>query len=799
MKPATLASCAALGACVSWSVGTGQPKAPEAVPEVVVTADNTMITTSCRVSIPRGTVIPDLDGNGVIHIAADGITVEFAGDRGAELLGAPKGTPYDQFTGIGIRIEGRKNVTLRGPHAHYYKIGILATRADGLVIDGADVNDGYTQRLRSTPQAEDGADWLYPHNNDRHKWREQYGAGLCVEESSGITIRGVYTRRGQNGIILDRVTDSKIYDNDCSFLTGWGLALWRCERNIISRNAFDFCVRGHVEGVYNRGQDSAGILMFEQNVGNVIAENSATHGGDGLFGFSGIDALGQTWMDAERDRLRKETGRDDVDALIKIAPEVLARHKRLGNTGNLIIANDFSYAPAHGIETTFGFDNQLIGNRLVENAICGVWGGYSQDNLIAENQIEGNGGMAYGLERGGINIEHGAGNLILNNTFVNNKCAVHLWWDPDTGLLSTPWSGANDRPVTANIIAGNTFEINASHPFGRLRSGDRLILVQLRDDPVRDDQGNPVGPVSVLGNVYVDNTVRIDPALGVELAVDARAEAPAAGEVPSYTRPDYTALGQTRPVGARAHLRGRDKIIMTEWGPWDHRSPLARLIESSPTGHAYEMHGLDAASVRVSGVGINRSEPGVKGKDAPWVLRVAAASPGVATYTLSIAQGDFSQEISGSIISAEWDVTVFPWPTDVDPRERLDDWRRLASGPSALKARVGSLRFPFGGGGPSQVGLSEEITAAGLPPNHFGTIARTALPLTPGRWRVTTTSDDGVRVTIDGRPVIENWTWHGPTRDTGEFDWEGGEAEIVVEHFEIDGHAVLEFGIEPAE
>ena len=27
------------------------------------------------------------------------------------------------------------------------------------------------------------------------------------------------------------------------------------------------------------------------------------------------------------------------------------------------------------------------------------------------------------------------------------------------------------------------------------------------------------------------------------------------------------------PIGARRHLVGRENIIMTEWGPWDHVSP----------------------------------------------------------------------------------------------------------------------------------------------------------------------------------------------------------------------------------
>ena len=35
-----------------------------------------------------------------------------------------------------------------------------------------------------------------------------------------------------------------------------------------------------------------------------------------------------------------------------------------------------------------------------------------------------------------------------------------------------------------------------------------------------------------------------------------------------------TVLGTSHPVGARDQLRGRQNIIMTEWGPWDHLSPL---------------------------------------------------------------------------------------------------------------------------------------------------------------------------------------------------------------------------------
>jgi hypothetical protein len=63
---------------------------------------------------------------------------------------------------------------------------------------------------------------------------------------------------------------------------------------------------------------------------------------------------------------------------------------------------------------------------------------------------------------------------------------------------------------------------------------------------------------------------------------------------------------------------------------------------------------------------------------------------------------------------------------------------------------------------------------------------------------LTKLSDDGIRVSVDGKPVIENWTWHGPTHDSGTLDFAADKTvEIVAEHFQIDGYAVLLFSLSP--
>lgn len=758
---------------------------------VVVTADNTEITHSCIIEIPPGTTIPDTDGNGVIHIKTPGIRVEFA--KGSELWGGSRPTgevvgAWDTFSGTGIRIDNVADVSLVNASVHGYKVGVWATNCNALSIGDADLSDNFRQRLRSTPDAEDAADWLYPHHNDKDEWPLKYGAAIFVKSSANVTVRGVRVRRGQNGIVLSRVTHSRIFDNDCSFLSGWGLALFRSSHNTVSRNAFDFCVRGHSEGVYNRGQDSAGILAFEQCSNNSFIENSCTHGGDAFFGFAGLEALNGENAPAGFD------------------------HTRKGCNDNLFLANDLSYAPAHGWEMTFSFGNRLINNRLVENAICGVWGGYSQDTLVAGNTFTANGGMAYGLERGAINIEHGSRNHVLANRFLNNKVAIQLWYAPHADFESKPWGKANYRGVSDNLAVGNIIDINQEHPF-KLREGERLIGLQFRDEALRPvleawhsahaqaiAAGNdaPPKPIGRFQSVYVgNNTYKATISAAVERIVD-EGIALEPGAAPAWEAPRVEPLGSSQPVGARPGLRGRSNIIMHEWGPWDHQSPVVRVRSKVGPTHTYEVFGAKDVSVSLDQV-----TPGVRAvvdrtEDGRHLVTVFA-EPGVNAYSGSIVMGpDLRFPITGSVIASRWDATFFSWKPDSDPREHPAQWHALASTSEAVNVSLASLKLNYGMGGPKDQPWAARDRNRMPGPDRFGMIASCKLALPKGRWRISTLSDDGVRVLVGGKSVIENWTWHAPTRNEGVFDQpETSEVEIRVEHFEIDGFAVLELDLSP--
>ncbi|MEQ8770277.1 MAG: right-handed parallel beta-helix repeat-containing protein [Phycisphaerales bacterium] len=732
------------------------------LPVVVVDRDDVEIRESCVVRIPEGVVIVDDEGDGVIKIAASGVTVRF--EAGAELVGRggidgwlrAGGGAWDTLTGTGVVVEGQSMVTLEDVRVRGYRVGVRARDAAMLTIRDASLRDLWRQRLGSTARREDSADWIYPHHNDANEWLERYGAAVWVEDSRDVTIEDVRVRRGQNGIVLDATNDSRVRGCDASFLSGWGLAMWRASSNTIERNRFDFCVRGHVEGVYNRGQDSAGILMFEQCAWNDINHNSCTHSGDGIFGFGGNDALGQT------------------------------TDEPWGNANNRFMANDLSFAPAHGLEMTFSEGNVIVGNLFEENAICGIWGGYSRGMRIQDNRLARNGGMAYGGERGGINIEHGSNNRIITNLFENNRCGVRLWWDHDEGLLAMPGVAHAYRGVSGNTVAGNAFVMNGSHPFGDAG----LVGIEVLDLGAGVAfEGPRVGENRAAAS---GNTWEIEDGVGERVRVSdgvALIEGNASG---SWSGPWSNAV----PV--RRSPAGREWIVVDAWGPWDFGSPMLRVRELDGARHEHELFlppdlRETVQLTRVSG-DVRMTTGATEGPEA-WRPTTISFEPEegvvVAPYEVVVRVGDWSRTLTGTLVRAAWDVRAWAW--DADPETDRDAWRAEAGAIEAVM--LDRLDLPFAYGGPARASDGLGVEAR----DGFGLIAETEIALPAGTWRVRTTSDDGILVVVNGEPVIERWDVHGPTPDEAAFEVAGdAPTAIRVEYFERDGYATLGLAIEPA-
>jgi hypothetical protein len=76
--------------------------------------------------------------------------------------------------------------------------------------------------------------------------------------------------------------------------------------------------------------------------------------------------------------------------------------------------------------------------------------------------------------------------------------------------------------------------------------------------------------------------------------------------------------------------------------------------------------------------------------------------------------------------------------------------------------------------------------------DRFGLVAETRVAISkPGKHRLAVTSDDGVRVRVDGKVAFEDWTWHAPKRGEAEIDLAEGEHRIELEYFQIDGAVAL--------
>lgn len=673
--------------------------APQQAREIVIDRDDIVIDRDTVVR-PGTYGVRDANGDGVLHVVADGVTVTLVG---VTLDGAASEEMPDTFEGIGVSIANHQRVVIEGGAVRGFRIGVRAANANTLRIDGVDVSGNRAMRLRSTPQREDESDWLWPHENDKSEWETRYGAGISLVDCDNADVWNCRARRTQNGLLLTRCRSVVVWENDFSFLSGWGIAMYRCGGCTIDGNRCDFCVRGYSHGVYARGQDSAGILVFEQCSWNEFANNSATHCGDGLFLYAGHETTQRTGSG--------------------------------GSNNNGVLNNDFSYAVANGIEATFSRHNRFDGNRL-DDCDHGVWAGYSYLTSVRDNTIRNC--------ANGVSIEHGHDNEIEHNTIENCRVGVHLWWDDDKDLLASVYGRRNDTSSSRNRVRGN-----------------RIVACAT---PLRFDRDSE----SDVG----DNS------------------------------PDIASsgFGPTVPAAQPVVLpRGREHIVIGEWGPLDPRVP--GLVPFGTSGEA-------AMTFRVLGAGIPfrvSVEPGFVAEPAsgtaPAVVRVrhhGTPTSSVVPWRVAVEidgsnpQLDFGVDSGhttftrvGTLVFAKWNVKWWEW--QIDPRNDADVWQKLLATEPLDSTTTDELAFDWHGSAPSPK----------VPADHFATVAETTLTLPAGAYRIATISDDGIRVFVDGAIVLEDWTWHAPKELTVERTLTAGQHRIRVEHFEIDGHAALHCSIEP--
>ncbi len=780
-------------------------------------------------------------GGAALTISASNAVIDF---NGSIIEGTPEDTEPDARKGTGLLITG-SNVTVKNLTVRGYKVGILGRGARGLRLINADCSYNWKQQLASTQESEDLADWMSYHQNEKDEWL-RYGAGIYLRGCDDFEIQRAKVHGGQCGLMLTECNRGMVWNSDFSYLSGIGIGMYESSDNRIMHNKIDWCVRGYSHGVYNRGQDSAGILIYEQSNRNTFAYNSVTHGGDGFFLWAG-----QRTMDSGQG----------------------------GCNDNLVYGCDFSHSPTNGIEATFS--RNTFANCLVMECWHGIWGGYSFDTQVL--------GCLFAYNGEAIAIEHGQNNRVQDCVFYRDATGIHLWQKPSedplwgypkhhdtrshgfvvqnsifsdivspdataipghaaghgtafrikatsdflaTGCTFGPLAGLLDArgPLTSLAIKGSGSLVPTTSLWNSLPSLDDLNVEHLGTGwtadteglmlipgsakaplaPVSHNSGAPVLPAGEGFNRYADrfatnwdplSTPDDSPTIG-------RA---AGGHFPPVSTDAATALappplaGGMNPFLKPGARRGRASILVDNWGPIDYLYPViwprqnlkdqtlpSSTEPGSKEGDLYEIVGPAGKWTlkKVEGGTLSAQT----GKVPGWVRlkRTGAAAVRIQLEYVGSKTVDYrgmvkaageavAFEFADQRVPIDWHVRFYRYDKAIqEPRTMLPQFQKLIAGkPLATSANSGTVLNLVPGGIPKEVGS-----------DYFATVSEGDFEVQAGDYTLDVTMDDGARVYLDDKLIIDEWHYQAPTLYSRELKLQG-KHHLKIEHFQIDGYWTL--------
>jgi parallel beta-helix repeat protein len=696
---------------------TGQQPVP-LVPGMVVTESTRIRPDTYRLPAPQS-----LD-SALVVVRGEGVTLDLTG---VVLEGTEPSADPDQAAGVAIRVEGGRSVTIRGGTIRGYKIGILALGTRNFRVLDIDLSYNWKPRLFSRVSHESLIDWLSYHDNEDRQWM-RFGAALYLEGVRGGEISRVRSLQGMNALLMTRSDSVLIRENDFSYNSGLGIGLYRSSYNVIIRNRMDYDVRGYSHGVYQRGQDSAGLLLYEQSSNNVVAYNSATHSGDGLFLWAGNSTM--------------DTGEG-------------------GANDNLFFYNDFSFAPTNGIEVTFS-RNRMLGN-IVEGNRYGVWGGYSW-----ESEILGN---CFARNQYGVAIEHGQDNRIVGNRFDGDSLAVSLWSresEPeDWGYPRHRDTASRDHLIADNVFAG----VNSVWRLEGTRGVDVL------DNRVESGAGGGAGsgaattstgcdPRALLGDAFsvlADDLFGVPPNTPRQIPYSPRSRLPRSAIVVDEWGP-FDGLSPKLWTVDTAQAEVRLAVLGPEgrWVVTGQRGIESLATESGTTG--------DTLVVIPEGESMG-----------DWMVELEYRGDEVVSPRGQVVRAGESVPFRFERFEpiSEWSVRYFRWRRGSShPQSDPSGFRALLTGEPILRRTLPRLDFTW---------YTPWIPE--LPVERWALEARATVDLPPGAYSLRTISDDGVRVWVDGELAIDHWDDHGSEVDYAPLP--PGRHDLRVQYYQIGGWSEL--------
>jgi hypothetical protein len=440
-----------------------------------------------------------------------------------------------------------------------------------------------------------------------------------------------------------------------------------------------------------------------------------------------------------------------------------------GCNDNILFGNDFSYAPTNGIEVTFS-RNKILKNRIFE---CdnGIWGGYSYNTEIANNQFRNN--------NVAIAIEHGQQNDIHHNLFFRDKTAIKLWARKQQ---PADWGYARYRDTRSadyNLVS-NSYNDNET-AFDIIRTDSLKIF---------GDYISNVGQV-----LKIDSTVtNLDTALSELLADKFSVDSVITG--PGIDDP-------IDPFKGMGKLAGRKNIIVTEWGPYDFRSPV--IWNSNPTDTSAIMQfdikgpagkwriksyrGVDSISAKSGTLPATITAKRVKTERTDINIQLEYLGDAIKTpLGETIPKGKpYVFSFTKFIQPVDWTVNWFSLDTSTyNPLTKGDLFAPNVRMMPMKTEKTQKLNYAWWGG----------IKADTAQFSQFLTVAEGSGDFQEGVYEFGITWDDAVRFYVDNKLVLDEWNPsnykfdESPHKDV-KLTLAKGIHNLRIEHIELGGFATL--------
>jgi hypothetical protein len=252
----------------------------------------------------------------------------------------------------------------------------------------------------------------------------------------------------------------------------------------------------------------------------------------------------------------------------------------------------------------------------------------------------------------------------------------------------------------------------------------------------------------------------------------------AQGGVPQHSDPQWHATywNNVALSGAPAHRQTVDRIDFN----WGYGSPHPAVASDRFSARWTRTVDLPAGTYRFTATSDDGIRVYVDGQAIIDQWRVQSAQ--TFTVDLTLAAGhhqvivEYFEDVGLAVARVYW--------APVTPTQHGVFWgrfynNRFLNGQPVMEQQDARIDYDWGYGAPGP----------GMPVDNFSARWTGTFSFQRGTYRFKTTSDDGIRVWVDGRPIIDEWREMSASTFTADLDLAAGPHEVIVEYFEAWGAA----------